>query len=59
MANCSFCGKTIRFGEGVTLIKNDGKILRFDKSKCEKNMLRLRRKARKLKWTNFFEKGVK
>ena len=59
MANCSFCGKVIKFGEGVTLIKNDGRVLRFDKSKCEKNMLKLGRKARKLKWTKFYEKGVK
>ena len=47
------------FGEGVTLIKNDGRILRFDKSKCEKNMLKLGRKARKIKWTKFYEKGAK
>ncbi|MAG47440.1 50S ribosomal protein L24e [archaeon] len=59
MANCNFCGNVINFGEGLTLIKNDGRILRFDKKKCEKNLLKLARKPRRVKWSKSFVKGVK
>lgn len=51
MAKCSFCGKEIPKGTGIIYVKNDGKILRFDKRKCEKNMLKLKRKPAKTKWT--------
>lgn len=56
MANCSFCGKAIEKGTGKIFVKKDGKILNFHNTKCEKNMLKLGRKARNLKWTIFFEK---
>jgi len=59
MVNCSFCGKIIVPGTGKIFVQNTGKILYFDKLKCEKNMLKLKRKSHKLKWTNFFEKGKK
>ncbi|MBS3133823.1 50S ribosomal protein L24e [Candidatus Woesearchaeota archaeon] len=59
MSNCSFCGNLIKLGSGVTLIRNDSRILRFCKSKCEKNMLKLNRKSRNIKWTKFYEKGTK
>ena len=51
MAKCSFCGKEIAKGTGIMYVKTDGKILRFDKRKCEKNMLKLKRKPAKIKWT--------
>tara|TARA_Y100000310_G_C20183016_1_gene579056 strand:- start:407 stop:577 length:171 start_codon:yes stop_codon:yes gene_type:complete len=56
MPKCSFCGKDIPKGTGKIFIKNDGKILHFHNSKCEKNILKLKRKARKLKWTTHYEK---
>ena len=59
MVNCSFCGNEIEKGTGKMFVLNTGKILYFDKSKCEKNMLKLKRKASKLKWTKFYEKQVK
>ena len=59
MVNCSFCGYEIEKGTGKIFVLNTGKILYFDKSKCEKNMLKLKRKAHKLKWTKFYEKQVK
>ncbi len=48
---CSFCGQTIEKGTGTTFVKKSGKILRFCSSKCEKNMLKLKRKPRVTSWT--------
>jgi ribosomal protein L24E len=50
MAKCSFCNNTIETGTGLTVIRNDGKIFRFDSKKCETSMLDLHRDARKMKW---------
>jgi large subunit ribosomal protein L24e len=47
---CSFCGKEIEKGTGVMLVKNDGRIFYFDSSKCEKNMLKLKREPARVKW---------
>ena len=46
---CSFCGKEIEKGTGKMLVKNDGKVLWFCSSKCEKNYYM--RKPRKVRWT--------
>lgn len=59
MPKCSFCGREIPKGTGKIYVKKDGKILYFDRMKCEKNMLKLKRKARTTKWTEFYEKGAK
>ncbi len=59
MVNCSFCGKEIKKGSGKVFVKDNGTILHFCSSKCEKNMLKLKRDARKLKWTKSFVKGGK
>ncbi len=59
MPVCTFCAKNIVLGKGVTYIQNSGKILHFCSSKCQKNMLKLKRKARNLKWTDSYEKGSK
>jgi len=37
-------------GTGKSYIKSDGRKLYFCSSKCEKNMLKLGRKARETKW---------
>lgn len=37
-------------------VKKDGKILYFCSMKCEKNMLKLGRKERKIKWTKAAQK---
>ncbi len=57
MANCSFCGKEIKKGTGKIFVKDNGQVVNFCSSKCEKNMMVLKRDARKLKWTAFYEKG--
>ena len=51
MDKCSFCEKQIPRGTGKMYVKTDGKIFYFCSSKCEKNMLVHKRKARNLKWT--------
>ncbi len=48
---CSFCGNKIEPGTGKMYIKNDGQVLTFCGSKCEKNMMELDRKARETRWT--------
>lgn len=57
MAKCSFCGNEIEQGTGKIYVQIDGKILNFCSMKCEKNKLKLNRKARKQKWTKKYVKG--
>jgi len=52
MANCSFCGKEIKPGTGKMYVKKDGTVLWFDTNKCEKNMIKLKRISRNVKWAN-------
>ena len=51
MVRCDFCGNAIEVGTGKMFVKKDGKILNFCSSKCEKNLLKLRRKPLFTKWT--------
>jgi len=48
---CSFCNKEIAKGKGLIYVKIDGTLLYFDARKCAKNMLELKRKPAKFKWT--------
>ncbi len=54
---CSFCGKQIDPGTGLMYVRNDNQRSYFCSRRCERNMLRLGRKARKMKWTLFYERG--
>ncbi|MBS1267158.1 MAG: 50S ribosomal protein L24e [Candidatus Woesearchaeota archaeon] len=56
---CSFCGLTIEKGTGKIFVRKSGKILNFCSTKCEKNLLKLKRKPRVIKWTNQHRKEVK
>jgi len=47
---CSFCKKDIEPGRGKMFVKKDGAVLYFCSSKCEKNMLKLKRAPRKVTW---------
>ena len=51
MAKCSFCGEELEKGTGKMLVYNSGKIEYFCSSKCEKNLLKLKRKPAKVSWT--------
>lgn len=62
MASCTFCGKTILLGTGKLYVKNDGKQFNFCSRRCEKNLVKLGRKARETTWTAEYQKlkkGVK
>lgn len=48
---CSFCSFEIPSGTGKMFVKKDGKIFYFCSTKCEKNMLKLGRKPRNVRWT--------
>ncbi len=52
MANCSFCNKALEKGTCKMFVYTSGKILYFCSTKCEKNMLVLKRKSRTLKWAS-------
>lgn len=58
MAKCSFCGRQLEPGAGLTIIRNDGKILKFDSKKCEKSMMKLGRDPRDIAWVKKQEAGV-
>lgn len=51
MVKCSFCGIVIEKGTGTMYVKKDGKIFHFCSSKCEKNLIKLKRKSRWISWT--------
>lgn len=51
---CSFCEEEIMPGTGKMYVKKDGKIFYFCSMKCQKNMIKLKRKARVIKWTKSF-----
>ena len=53
---CSFCQKDIMKGTGKMFVKKDGKVLYFCTGKCEKNMIKLKRKSRNVKWTGLHHK---
>ena len=57
MAKCTFCKSGIEAGTGTMFIKKDGTVLNFCSMKCEKNMLKLGRTPRYMKWTKVYEKG--
>jgi large subunit ribosomal protein L24e len=49
MPTCSFCKKIFESPRGLSIFLNDGKILFFCSSKCQKNR-RLGRDPRKTEW---------
>ncbi len=50
MRECSFCKEEIGEGTGTMYFKRDGAVYFFCSSKCEKNMIKLGRVPRKVKW---------
>jgi large subunit ribosomal protein L24e len=56
---CSFCKENIESGTGLMFVKTDGKIFYFCSSKCEKNMLKLRRDPKDVKWITKKKKSSK
>jgi len=48
---CSFCGNEIEPGTGKMFVRRDGTVFFFNSSKCERNLLHLRRVPRTIRWT--------
>jgi large subunit ribosomal protein L24e len=53
---CSFCGNEIEPGTGKIFAKKDGNVFHFCKSKCQKNMLDLKRIPRRVRWSKHYLK---
>jgi len=56
MAKCTFCGRVIEQGTGKLYVQKDGKILYFCSMKCEKNLLKVKRKPITTKWSDRYTK---
>ncbi|HZX45544.1 MAG TPA: 50S ribosomal protein L24e [Candidatus Nanoarchaeia archaeon] len=56
MVKCTFCGENIKPGTGMMYVKSDATIMYFCGSKCEKNTLKLKRKAHLVKWSGRYKK---
>lgn len=54
--NCSYCGDEIAPGTGLIFVRKDGATFNLCSRKCEKNMISLGRKSRKVRWTEEFKK---
>ena len=54
---CTFCGDRIEIGSGKIIVGKTGKLQYFCSSKCEKNMLKLKRKALSTRWTSAARKA--
>ncbi len=52
---CSFCGNVMPAGTGTMFVKNDGRILCYCSSKCNRNA-EMGREGKRKKWTKLFEK---
>ena len=53
---CSFCGLEIEPGTGKMYVKKDATTFFFCSNKCQKNMIKLKRVPRRVRWTKRFEK---
>jgi len=54
MVECSFCGGKLAPGTGLLFVKKEGTMLFFCSSKCEKNLLVLKRRPTATKWAQAF-----
>ncbi|MBN3036916.1 MAG: hypothetical protein JW834_00545 [Candidatus Diapherotrites archaeon] len=48
---CTFCGRDIQVGTGKIVADRDGTIIPLCSRKCEANLLKLKRKPQRVKWT--------
>ncbi len=52
---CTFCGHEIEPGTGIMFVENSGSLSFFCSSKC-RNCVKLKRSARRVKWTSAYRK---
>ncbi|MEA3254320.1 MAG: 50S ribosomal protein L24e, partial [Candidatus Altiarchaeota archaeon] len=59
--DCIFCGHEIPKGTGNIYVTKKGKALYFCSSKCKKNQFKLKRKPRRVRWTDEYlaEKAIR
>jgi large subunit ribosomal protein L24e len=57
--DCTFCGREISRGTGKMYVKKDGTVYNFCSTKCEKNLLKNKRKTMKVRWTEGYQKNKK
>ncbi len=57
MPKCSFCGTDIKPGRGTMFVKNDGTIIYYCSSKCQRNAAM--RNPVKVRWTQAYRKQKK
>jgi large subunit ribosomal protein L24e len=50
MAKCTFCKAIMEQGTGKIYVTKEGKVMHFCSTKCEKNLLKLKRNPRNFKW---------
>jgi len=53
---CSFCGREIEPGTGKMYVLKNGTVLYFCSSKCQKNMIKLHRVPRRVRWTEAYRR---
>ncbi|MFX1319025.1 MAG: 50S ribosomal protein L24e [Promethearchaeota archaeon] len=56
---CTFCGTDIEPGTGSVYVKNDGSLFYLCSSKCWRNQILLKRRPRRLKWTEVYEERTR
>ena len=56
MPRCTFCGVEIERGTLKLYVYTSGKTANFCSRKCEKNLLKLKRKPLETKWTETYRK---
>ncbi|MFH1275737.1 MAG: 50S ribosomal protein L24e [Candidatus Woesearchaeota archaeon] len=59
MPKCTFCGNEIEKGQVKMFVYTSGKIANFCSNKCEKNLLKLKRKPLETRWTEYYRKEHK
>jgi len=59
MPKCAFCGIEVPKGTGKMFVYANGNIIHFCKSKCEKNLMDLKRKPLTVKWTEYYRREHK
>jgi large subunit ribosomal protein L24e len=59
MPKCTFCGMSAEKGTGKMFVYASGKIAYFCSGKCETNLIKLKRKPLKTKWTALYRKEHK